>query len=51
MILVLSDVHLGYERCNKQAFSNFLDKYDSGDIDHMVFLGDLFDFWVGTMPK
>ena len=45
MILVLSDVHLGYEKCNKQAFSNFLDKYDSGDIDHLVLLGDLFDFW------
>ena len=37
MILVLSDVHLGYERCNKQAFSNFLDKYDSGDRSYGFF--------------
>ena len=45
MILVISDVHLGYERCNKEAFSNFLEEYDSGSIDHLVLLGDLFDFW------
>ncbi len=24
---------------------NFLDTYDNGDIDHLVLLGDFFDFW------
>lgn len=44
MILVLSDVHLGYERCNRNAFNAFLDKYNK-DIEHLVILGDLFDMW------
>ena len=45
MILVVSDVHLGYEGCNKEAFGKFLDKYESVEIDHLVLLGDFFDFW------
>lgn len=44
MILTISDVHLGYERCNKEAFSKFLDNYTM-DIEHLVILGDLFDLW------
>lgn len=44
MILAISDVHLGYEKCNKHAFSNFLDSYDS-EIDDLVLLGDIFDYW------
>jgi UDP-2,3-diacylglucosamine pyrophosphatase LpxH len=48
MILVISDVHLGYELCNREAFSEFLDGYLSVDLDHMVILGDLFDFWRGN---
>jgi UDP-2,3-diacylglucosamine pyrophosphatase LpxH len=44
MILVLSDLHLGYERCNKEAIREFLDGYKS-ELDHLVILGDLFDFW------
>lgn len=45
MILVLSDVHLGYEDCNKEAFSKFLDTVKSKDLDHLILLGDLFDLW------
>ncbi len=45
MILVLSDVHLGYARCNKEAFIKFLDTYENDDIDHLILLGDFFDFW------
>lgn len=45
MILVLSDIHLGYDRCNKKAFTNFLDTYEFEDVDHLILLGDFFDFW------
>ncbi len=45
MILVLSDIHLGYSRCNKEAFINFLDTYEKRSIDHLILLGDFFDFW------
>ena len=48
MILVISDVHWGYGLCNREAFSEFLDGYFSVDLDHMVILGDLFDFWRGN---
>ena len=51
MILVISDVHLGYGLCNREAFSEFLDGYLSVDLDHMVILGDLFDFWRGNTMK
>jgi UDP-2,3-diacylglucosamine pyrophosphatase LpxH len=44
-ILVVSDVHLGHENCNTHAFGEFLDRYKSEDIDHFVFLGDIFDLW------
>ncbi len=44
MILAISDVHMGYERCNTSAFSKFLDEYESA-VDHLVLLGDFFDFW------
>lgn len=44
MILVISDLHLGYEKCNSNAFSNFLDNYSS-KIDDLILLGDFFDFW------
>jgi UDP-2,3-diacylglucosamine pyrophosphatase LpxH len=44
-ILVVSDLHLGHENCNTHAFGEFLDRYKSEDIDHFVFLGDIFDLW------
>jgi len=45
MIIVVSDVHLGYDKCNYNAFASFLNKCNSSSIDHLVLLGDLFDFW------
>ena len=51
MILVVSDVHLGYKRCNEEAFNKFLDKYVQKDIEHLVLLGDIFDFWRRSNSK
>jgi UDP-2,3-diacylglucosamine pyrophosphatase LpxH len=45
MILVVSDVHLGYKKCNKEEFSEFLDRYQPEEVDHLVLLGDIFDLW------
>lgn len=45
MILVLSDLHLGYKDCNSKALLNFLDEYRDKKIKHLVLLGDIFDFW------
>lgn len=48
MILAVSDVHLGYEMCDKGAFTEFVHNYVSetlGPDDHLVLLGDIFDFW------
>ncbi len=45
MIIVASDVHLGYAKCNQSDFRKFLDKCNTPDIDHLVLLGDIFDFW------
>ena len=33
MILVVSDLHLGYEASNRDAFSKFLDYYESREIE------------------
>jgi UDP-2,3-diacylglucosamine pyrophosphatase LpxH len=47
MIIVVSDIHLGYNKCNKDLFDEFIDskltKLDK--TDHLILLGDLFDFW------
>jgi len=45
MILVVSDVHLGYEKCNCDAFLNLLEKFQDTKIDHLVLLGDILDLW------
>ena len=45
MIIVVSDVHLGYDKSNKDDFINFLDKCDTQKIEHLVLLGDIFDVW------
>ncbi|HMK45044.1 MAG TPA: UDP-2,3-diacylglucosamine diphosphatase [Methanocella sp.] len=45
MIIVVSDVHLGYDRSNKEDFVSFLDKCNTQEIEHLVLLGDIFDFW------
>lgn len=47
MIVVASDVHLGYGRANREAFMRFLDESGRslGRSDHFILLGDIFDFW------
>lgn len=45
MILVVSDMHLGYEGCNHEDFISFLKGYRGRDVESLVLLGDIFDFW------
>lgn len=50
MIIAVSDVHLGYDKCNYDAFCSFLDqctksKSKIDKIDDLVLLGDILDFW------
>jgi predicted phosphodiesterase len=46
MIAVISDVHLGYEKCNKKDFIDFVKRFlGEQDIDHIILLGDILDFW------
>lgn len=45
MITVVSDIHIGFDRCNKEDFLRFLDTCNTADIDHLVLLGDILDFW------
>ncbi len=45
MIIAVSDVHLGYNKSNKDDFISFLDKCDTQEIEHLVLLGDIFDVW------
>jgi UDP-2,3-diacylglucosamine pyrophosphatase LpxH len=47
MIVVVSDIHLGYDKSDKNLFNNFVDS-KLGQLnknDHLVILGDLLDFW------
>ncbi len=46
MIVAVSDVHLGYEKCNRESFEDFIDNFlAKEDIEHLVLLGDILDFW------
>jgi len=48
MIIVVSDVHLGYDLSDETSFKNFLFNYVSETLssdDHFVLLGDILDFW------
>ena len=45
MIIVISDVHLGYAKSNRESFREFLDRRMSLEIEYFVILGDLMDFW------
>ena len=44
MILVVSDLHLGYKKSNQEDFVNFLNEYENVEIDHLILLGDILDF-------
>lgn len=46
--IIVSDLHLGYEKCNATAFTDFLANYVKNGIakEYSLFiLGDLWDFW------
>ena len=46
MIVVVSDVHLGYEKCNKEVFESFVEEFLKKEkIEHLILLGDILDFW------
>ncbi|RLC74573.1 MAG: hypothetical protein DRI61_16365 [Chloroflexi bacterium] len=48
MIVVVSDLHLGYKESDTAAFTSFVSDYVSKELcgeDHFVLLGDIFDFW------
>ena len=46
MIVVISDVHLGYEKCNREGFESFVDTFlATEDISYLILLGDVLDFW------
>lgn len=50
MIVVVSDVHLGYTQSDQNNFNNFIDSELTklNENDHLVILGDLLDFWRKT---
>jgi len=48
MIIVASDIHLGYEKSDEKGFKNFVIRHIAETLnsqDHLVLLGDIFDFW------
>jgi UDP-2,3-diacylglucosamine pyrophosphatase LpxH len=47
MIVVISDIHLGYDKSDREQFDKFIDSELSqlSKADHLVILGDLLDFW------
>ena len=45
MIVVVSDTHLGYEKSNREDFKEFIHTLNNGEIDYLVLLGDILDFW------
>lgn len=45
-VIAVSDVHIGTKRSNRDAFLSFLQEVcDTPDVDALVLLGDIFDFW------
>ncbi len=50
LIIVASDVHLGYQSSNRQIFLDFIEEVCKplGSNDHLVLLGDILDFWRRT---
>jgi UDP-2,3-diacylglucosamine pyrophosphatase LpxH len=45
-VVVISDVHLGYEYCDRTALNNFLDALGKDpEVTDLVLLGDIVDMW------
>ncbi|MEA3340024.1 MAG: UDP-2,3-diacylglucosamine diphosphatase [Chloroflexota bacterium] len=50
MIIAVSDIHLGYRHCDRDAFSRFLDWVTAQeDVSDLVICGDLLDMWRRNM--
>jgi len=46
IIIALSDVHLGYDKCNRADFARFLDWVAAqDDVTDLVLAGDIIEFW------
>jgi UDP-2,3-diacylglucosamine pyrophosphatase LpxH len=45
MIIAVSDLHLGYEKAEKETFVEFLEDYRWKDVSDLVILGDFVDMW------
>jgi UDP-2,3-diacylglucosamine pyrophosphatase LpxH len=45
-VCVVSDTHIGADNANTDAFSRFLDLIKGQNMDEMILLGDILDFWV-----
>ena len=44
--IAVSDVHLGYDKSDKEAFKEFIQRVlEQGSIDHLILLGDILDLW------
>lgn len=45
-VVIISDLHLGYERCDKVSLNSFLDVLQKdNDVTDLVLLGDVVDMW------
>jgi UDP-2,3-diacylglucosamine pyrophosphatase LpxH len=47
-LIIVSDLHLGYEKCNVTAFTDFLEDCISNGMSKeysLFILGDLWDLW------
>jgi len=45
MIVAISDIHLGYEKCNKRLFQRFIEEFlEQENIEQLGLLGDIVDF-------
>ena len=44
-IIAVSDVHLGYNECNKNEFNSFINNIDENNCNRLVICGDFLDMW------
>jgi len=51
MIIVVSDIHLGYAKSNPESFRKFLEQCAEIEIEHFIILGDLMDFWRANIAQ
>lgn len=49
--VIISDIHLGHNKCEHKSFLRFLKTYNWFDVDSLILLGDTFDFWRKSEAK